>query len=145
MVGINLEHLDVGGFTEGEFMLQLNLWNKKLRTKWNLVTVYGAAQVENKDAFLAELANFCSRNKEPYIIGGDFNIIRFQHEKNKPRGVNKYSDTFNSIISAFELREIFMTGGKFTWSNNQADPTLEKLDRGTYVQRMGGFISNSFN
>lgn len=61
-MGINLEHLDVGSFTEGEFVLQMNLWDKKLRTKWNLVTVYGTIQMEKKDEFLTELANFCSKN-----------------------------------------------------------------------------------
>lgn len=128
LVGINLEFLDVGGFFEGDFMLQMNLWDKKLRTKWNLITVYGAALEDRKDDFLAELANVCGKNKEPFIVGGDFNIIRLQHEKNKTGGTNRYSDTFNAIISTYELREINMTGGNFTWSNNQADPVLEKLD-----------------
>jgi hypothetical protein len=41
----------------------------------------------------------------------------------------RFSKTFNSIISAYELKEIEMTGGKFMWSNNQTNPTLEKLDR----------------
>jgi hypothetical protein len=36
---------------------------------------------------------------------------------------------FNWIINSYGLREIFLSGGKFTWSNNQTDPTLEKLDR----------------
>lgn len=100
LVGINLEFFDIGSFVEGEFMLQLNLWHKKNRVKWNLIIVYGAAQAENKDAFLPELASFCSKNKEPYIIGGDFNIIRFQSEKNKPGRTDRFFDIFNSIISA---------------------------------------------
>ena len=81
LVGINTDHLEVGTFSEGEFMLQMNLWDKNLKTKWNLITVYGAAQEEKKDSFLCELAFFCRRNKEPVIIGGDFNIIRFPSEK----------------------------------------------------------------
>jgi hypothetical protein len=36
---------------------------------------------------------------------------------------------FKSIINICEMREIDMSGGQFTWSNNQAVPTLEKLDR----------------
>jgi hypothetical protein len=38
------------------------------------------------------------------------------------------SDTFNSIIHALCLREFHMTGGLYTWSNKQKNPTLEKLD-----------------
>jgi hypothetical protein len=36
---------------------------------------------------------------------------------------------FNLIINSYELRELPLAGGKFTWTNNRKDPTLEKLDR----------------
>jgi len=39
------------------------------------LNVYGAAQEENKKTFLAELADFCGKNKNPILIGGDFNLI----------------------------------------------------------------------
>lgn len=76
LVGINLEYLEVGSFIDGEFMLQLNLWDKKLKVKWNIITVYGAAQENRKDAFLSELANFCAKCNEPYIIGGGFQYYK---------------------------------------------------------------------
>jgi len=78
---------------------------------------------------LAELSSFCSRNAEPIIIGGDFNILRYANERNKPHGLNRFSSLFNFLIGFYELKEIIMTGGLFTWSNNQEDPILEKLDR----------------
>lgn len=82
-----------------------------------------------KDDFLAELAQMCRNSKEPYIVGGDLNIIRSIQEKNKGGNVHRHTNSFNAIIDAYELREITMTGGKYTWSNNQPDPILEKLDR----------------
>ena len=91
-------------------MLQLNLWDKSNEVKWNLLIVYGAAQGENKIAFLSELSRFCAENSEPLLIGGDFNIIRFLSEKNTMDGVHKYTDTFNSLIHFYELREIVMSG-----------------------------------
>jgi hypothetical protein len=45
------------------------------------------------------------------------------------KGVNRFSGIFNSIISSQELIDLQLAGGKFTWSNNQNPPTLEKLDR----------------
>jgi hypothetical protein len=36
---------------------------------------------------------------------------------------------FNWIINTYELRDLPLNGGIYTWSNNQHDPTLEKLDR----------------
>ena len=114
LVGINIDRFDVGGFSEGEYMLQMNLWDKKERSKWNLIVVYGAAQNDRKDSFLSELASFCSRNKDPFLIGGDFNIIRFPSEKNKPSTISKFTNTFNAIIAAYELIDVNMSGGRFT-------------------------------
>jgi hypothetical protein len=63
------------------------------------------------------------------LIGGDFNILRYNDEKNKSFLGNRFTDMFNWIINSYELRELALSGGKYTWSNNQSDPTLEKLDR----------------
>jgi hypothetical protein len=95
LVGILLERFDVGSFTPREFMLEMNLWDKVLKIKWNLLVVYGAAQEEKKLAFLAELSHFCASNIEPMIIGGDFNIIRFVKEKNTMDGVHRHTPLFN--------------------------------------------------
>ena len=81
--GINLEYYDVGSFKEGKHILQLNLWDKIHKVKWNFLNVYGAPHDENKGDFLTELASFCSSSLEPFIIGGDFNLIRFSTEKIK--------------------------------------------------------------
>jgi len=51
LVGVLLERFDVGLFKQGEFMIQLNLWDKILKTKWNLLVVYGAAQEEKNCPF----------------------------------------------------------------------------------------------
>jgi hypothetical protein len=129
LVGVLIERFDVGSFNQGEFMLQMNLWDKALKIKWNLLVVYGAAHEEKKLAFLAELSHFYASNSEAMIFGGDFNIIRYINEKNSMDGVHKHTPLFNSLIHFYVLREIVMIGGMFTWSNNQEVPTLEKLDR----------------
>jgi hypothetical protein len=127
--GINIEFLDVGSFKEGTYTLQMNLWDKEKKEKWNFVNVYGVAQEENKHEFLAELAGVISDCKVPVVIGGDFNIIRFSSEKNKKGGCNKYSKLFNLVIDTYELIDLHMVGGKYTWSSNQDNPNLERLDR----------------
>jgi hypothetical protein len=54
--------------------------------------------------------------------------VRF-FSKNKKFHPNRFSYTINAIIQVNELREIKVFGSVFTWSNNQADHTLERLDR----------------
>ena len=91
--------------------------------------VYGAAQDDRKEEFLNELAYTCSQIHVPYIVGGDFNILRSSEEKNKNLTHSHYTDRFNDVIQSLNLREIHMGGGNYTWSNKQKHPTLEKLDR----------------
>ena len=42
LVGVRTEFYDVGAFHQGEFMFQLDLWDKINKSKWNLLVVYGA-------------------------------------------------------------------------------------------------------
>jgi hypothetical protein len=79
--------------------------------KWCLLNVYGVAQDENKDSFLAEMATFCANYKDPYIVGGDFNILRFLSDKNKSCILNRFSDLFNIIININGFRELNMSRG----------------------------------
>lgn len=44
-------------------------------------------------------------------------------------GAHKHTDTFNSLIHFYDLREIIMSRGMYTWTNNQDPPTLKKLDK----------------
>jgi exonuclease III len=127
--GFKVDRFDVGSRSQGDFILQHNLWDKKISKKWNIMNIYGAAQDENKDAFLTELASFCSKNREPYLAGGDFNILRFLANKNKNFHPNRFSGTFNVVIQVNDLRELDILGGYFTWSNNHSDSTLERLDK----------------
>jgi len=49
------------------------------------MAVYGAAQPEHKDSFLAEFVNTCSSQTLPLLVGGDFNLIRSPDEKSNDR------------------------------------------------------------
>jgi hypothetical protein len=98
LTGLKVQRFDVGVRKQGEFILQHLMWDKLMEKKWCLMNVYGAAHDENKESFLAELATFCANCKDPYILGGDFNILRFLSDKNKQRSLNKFSDFLTSLL-----------------------------------------------
>jgi hypothetical protein len=127
--GFNKIKFDILDTVLGRFYIKVTLQDLKIQKKGDLVFVYGAAQEEYKEAFLAELGVVCSDQRNPMLIGGNFNILRFSFEKNKEMRRNRWSSMFNAIINTHELREIDMSSGQYTWSNNQINPTLEKLDR----------------
>jgi hypothetical protein len=124
-----MEKLDVIKVTEYDFAVAVVVYDKSTSRKVRLVTVYGPAHDDKKDQFLIELSNICAQNDLPLILGGDFIILRSSDEKNKEFKANRFTYMFNWIINSYELGEIPLNGGKYTCSNNQADPTLERLDR----------------
>jgi exonuclease III len=127
--GFRLSRFDVCDTVVNRFFIKVTLMDLKIQKKSCLVIVYGAAQEEDKEDFLTELGNICRDQRLPLLVGGDFNLLRDASEKNKRLRPCKWNDMFNSIINICEMREIDISGGQFTWSNNQAVPTLEKLDR----------------
>jgi hypothetical protein len=50
--------------------------------------------------------------------GGGFNIIRNSSEKNNDRFEERWPFLFNAVIDSLDLREIEMSGCKFTWANS---------------------------
>jgi hypothetical protein len=127
--GFRFSRFTVCSAVTSRFFIKVTLMDLKIQQKWCLVIVYGAAQDDEKDDFLTDLGDICSDQSLPLLIGGDFNLLRGANEKNKALKPSRWNDMFNYIINTCEMREIDMSGGQFTWSNNQTVPTLEKLDR----------------
>jgi hypothetical protein len=62
-------------------------------------------------------------------MGGDFNLIRSDQDKNNDRINWPRLELFNNHIAAWGLREIPRTGARFTWTNKQLNPVRCVLDR----------------
>ena len=127
--GVRKDTMEVLASSEGDFHIKLHIRNKADNFKWSLVTVYGAAQDEFKPAFLRELVNLAKDNPYPILIGGDFNLLRFPHEKSRGRFDNHWPLLFNAVIDSLDLKEVSMPGRQYTWANSLPEPTYEKLDR----------------
>jgi endonuclease/exonuclease/phosphatase family metal-dependent hydrolase len=112
---------DIGAIDEGDFYVKFTLRYKSTDFKFVLYSIYGPAQAQNKGAFLAELAYTCSKENLPFLVGGDFNIMRKPEDKSCGDFDTKWPSLFNAVIESLDLREIVMTAGD--------NPTYEKLDR----------------
>lgn len=60
----------------------------------------------------------------PICIAGDMNAIKTNVERNRGVGDSRNMTLLNNYIMDHGI-----TGGSFTWSNNQAIPLLCRLDR----------------
>jgi hypothetical protein len=128
LLGVDQQSFDIGSIDEGDFFIKFKLCNKLDGFKWAPMSVYGPAQVGRKELFLVELVSMCSHEDLPLIMGSDFNILRHPSEKNNLNYNARWPFLFNAIIDGLNLRELEMTGRKFTWANNLASQTYEKLD-----------------
>jgi exonuclease III len=129
ILGVNLLTFDIGEIEEGDFFIRFKVRHKEDDFKFNLISVYGPAQVDQKSNFLSEVVRVCSKEASPIIIGGDFNIIRRPDEKSNGNYNDRWPFLFNAVIDTLNLRELELSGRSFTWANHLQNQTFEKLDR----------------
>ena len=111
---MDLNVFDIEAILEGHFYVKFTLRVKSNDFKFVLYAVYGPAQLQNKRAFLVEIANTCSKETLPYIIGGNFNIMRYPEDKSSGDFDPKWPNFFNAIIESLYLKEITMVGRQYT-------------------------------
>jgi hypothetical protein len=105
---------------------------------WWLTTVYGPANDSQKPLFLQELNKLRrARVGLSWLVCGDFNMIYQVAYKNNGQLNRRPMGQFCCFLSEGSLGEIHLQGRLFTWSNERAHPTLERIDR--------AFISNEWD
>jgi hypothetical protein len=114
LLGIDLDTFDIGEIDEGDSYVKFHLCNKEDGLKWALVAIYDPAQANFKKQFLTEMVHLCSHEELPILLGEDFNMPRNPSEKNKDNFEHHWPFLFNSLIDGLNLRELELSGRKFT-------------------------------
>jgi hypothetical protein len=97
--------------------------------KFVLYGVYEPAQQNRKEVFLSEMAHICLTESLPFVIEGDFNIMRHPDDKNTDNFNIRWPNLFNAVIETLQLKEIVMSGRQYMWVGPGDNPTYKKLDR----------------
>ncbi|KAF8733041.1 hypothetical protein HU200_015400 [Digitaria exilis] len=96
---------------------------------WCFTAVYGPQPDEDKVEFLDELRSIRQNVAGPWLIAGDFNLLLEATDKNN-RNINRRNmGRFRQFVNDMELKDLPLHGRRYTWSNEQNHPTLERLDR----------------
>ena len=95
---------------------------------WILTNVYGPCTLSGKQLFLNWLKNIDMPEEVEWILLGDFNLLGSPSDRNRPGGDINEMLFFNEAMSALGVFELPLLGRKFTWSNKQFPPLLERLD-----------------
>lgn len=94
--------------------------------------VYGSNYIHERNKLWADIVKIASRfQHEPWVVLGDFNAIRFSHEKEGgTRKWPRHMNDFNKCVLDSSLEDLKYTGMFFTWQNNNGDYLIRrKLDR----------------
>jgi hypothetical protein len=63
------------------------------------------------------------------MVIGDFNMILYASEKNNANLDRNMMSRFRSFVQEHELKDMYMHGRVYTWSNEREIPTLTMIDR----------------
>lgn len=91
--------------------------------------VYGPQDDAGKMAFLQELRDVRADCPGPWMLCGDFNLILRDEDKNTDNLNRHMMGKFRRLTNDLALKEIYLTGRRYTWSNEQSPLTLVHLDR----------------
>lgn len=78
--------------------------------------------------FLEELDDIFARWNLPWCLGGDFNLVRYSHERKGDVCQDRKMALFGDFINRWRLIDGPLKGAKFMWSNFQDRPSLSRLD-----------------
>lgn len=91
--------------------------------------MYGPQGDNDKILFLQELREVRAACLGPWMLAGDINMIYKSSDKNNSNLNRAMMGYFWKVINDLALKEIQLHGRKYTWSNQQDNPVLVKLDR----------------
>jgi hypothetical protein len=94
-----------------------------------LTNVYGPSDHSLTTSFLNELRDVSLAVSGPWLLVGDFNLIRCPSEKNNDNFDASRADAFNHALRDMLLMELPLLDRLFTWSNQRVCPVLARLDR----------------
>lgn len=114
LMGVDVDIFDILAWDSKNFSVSCTLTLKATQKTFRVVAVYGSPYDEGKDDLISELHTLLLDSDTPTLIGGDFNLTRYQRDKNNGRVDQRWCAKFNAWVEIWSLLEIKMSGWQFT-------------------------------
>lgn len=96
--------------------------------EWWITGVYGPQLDAEKIEFMQEIVDVRELQAGPWMIVGNFNLLVNQEDKSNTSINRRMMARFWAKLNLLELKELYLNGRRYTWSNERARATLEKID-----------------
>ncbi|KAE8799585.1 putative anion transporter 2, chloroplastic [Hordeum vulgare] len=106
LLGVKDTTFDVGSMNHGEFFVSMEVWERTVNFKREVIVVYGTADHTRSEAFLDEMHQKIEAASLPLIIVGDFNLTRSPLDKNNAQVDVPGMQWFNDWIADLGIREL---------------------------------------
>jgi exonuclease III len=126
----DIVHLDL--IASNQYFILASCQSKITGESWYLGNVYGPQGTADKLAFLADLKAAVEHLTLPLALLGDFNLISEATDKSNSNYNRGLMLAFRKFMNELELKDLYLHGRRFTWSNEQVRSTLCRLDRVLY-------------
>lgn len=126
LFGVDSSKIEIQSHSCHTFCLDVHLTNKVDQTHWQYTIVYGPTIRSKKREFWTELDQIRHGSHKLWIISGDFNAIRYLHEKSGCNFDIPISKMFNQFIHRHNLVEHKLHNRKYTWSNGTNFALLDR-------------------
>ncbi|RVW12594.1 hypothetical protein CK203_114463 [Vitis vinifera] len=99
---------------EGMFSVSCLFKNCMDRMRWVFTGVYGPVCRRDREVFWEELGSIKGLWRDPWCVGGDFNMIRYPEERSRGGELSASIRRFTEVVEDLELRTTPYRGS-FTW------------------------------
>nr|XP_020185877.1 uncharacterized protein LOC109771591 [Aegilops tauschii subsp. strangulata] len=121
--------LSLSASSASRYTLTASLSSTRCALSFRITNVYAPSDHAFTADFVEDLMSVAAGITGPWLVLGDFNLIRFPHEKNNDRFDASRAAVFNSLVNSLALHELALSDRLFTWTNRRDPPTLARLDR----------------
>ena len=83
----------------------------------------------DREVFFDEVKQIIAGYDVPWVLGGDFNIVRNSEEKIGSVHNQSAMQCFVDFAEDLGLIDLPLTGDRFTWGNYRDQPSFSRLDR----------------
>jgi exonuclease III len=108
-----------------------------------VTNVYAPANHALSPDFLDEFESLGPLFPIPWLIIGDFNLLRDPSDKNNANFDVSLASSFNDTIRKLALFELLLSDRLYTWSNKCDTPVLARLDRALFNHAWNLALPNS--
>ncbi|KAK1290574.1 hypothetical protein QJS10_CPB18g00699 [Acorus calamus] len=112
----------------GSFSVLVRLEDLATGWTWACSGVYGPHDEPSRAAMWAELSEVKRAWGIPWCCMGDFNVTRWEEDRNRSGGISSDMRLFSDWIGEQGLIDLPISQA-FTWSSLRADASLARLDR----------------